>query len=95
MNKKITLKNISRKEFTVEDKDGKGYSSEQIKLSALLRIADAAENMAKSYVDMQADIDYFRKRNEELLLENSQLKKTKANQQSQLTKNKTNGHLQS
>lgn len=93
--KKTTLKNVSRIEFFVESKDGKSFSSEQIKLSALLRIADAAENMAKSYVDMQADIDFLRKRNEELLLENSQLKKTKANQQSQLTKNKANGHLQS
>ena len=86
MSKKTTLKNISRTEFIVEAKDGKTFTAEQIKLSALLRIADGIENMCKSYVDMQADIDYLKKRNEELLLENSQLKKTTANQRSQITK---------
>lgn len=80
------MKNLSRTQFIVESKEGKGFSSEQIKLSALLRIADAAENMAKSYIDMQADIDYYKKRSEQLVLENTQLKKTTANQQSQLTK---------
>lgn len=93
MSKKTTLKNISRTEFVVEAKDGKSFSSEQIKLSALLRIADAAESMSKSYVDMQADLDFFRKRNEELLLENSQLKRTNANQKSQLTKKTSYGSV--
>ena len=93
MSKKTSLKNISRTEFIVEAKDGKSFNSEQIKLSALLRIADAAESMSKSYVDMQADLDFFRKRNEELILENSQLKKVNANQKSQLTKKSTYGSV--
>lgn len=95
MSKKTTLKNISRTEFVVEAKEGKSFSSEQIKLSALLRIADAAENMSKSYVDMQADLDFYRKRNEELIIENSQLKKANANQKSQLTKKTNYGSMQS
>lgn len=86
MSKKINLRNISRTNFTIETPEGKGFSSEQIKLSALIRIADASENMAKSYLDMQADIDYLKKRNEELAIENSQLKKENGNQKSQLTK---------
>jgi hypothetical protein len=89
MTKKTTLKNISRTEFKIEYEDGKTFSSEQIKLSALLRIADGIENMGKSYVDMQADIDFLTKKNTELLAENNQNKRTIANLQSQITKKRS------
>lgn len=93
---KTSIRNISRAEFCVEDVEGKKFSLDQIKVSALLRIADATESMAKNYTEMQSDIDSLKKRNIALSLENSQLKKTTASQQSQLTKkDQKHGQLQS
>jgi hypothetical protein len=93
---KTSIRDISRAEFCVESIEGKKFSLDQIKVSALLRIADATELMAKNHSDMQSDLDYLKKKYHNALLENSQLKKITANQQSQLTKkNKEHGSLQS
>lgn len=93
MNKKINLKNVSRTEFILEVKEGKTFTSEQIKLSVLLRIADAVENMSKSYIDMQADLDFFKKKNDQLLAQEGQSKRTISNLKSQLTKKEKNGSI--
>lgn len=96
MSNKTSIRDISRSEFCVEEIEGKKFSLDQLKVSALLRIADATESMAKNYTEMQSDIDHLKKRNIALSLENSQLKKTTASQQSQLTKkDKKDGQLQS
>jgi hypothetical protein len=45
----------------VTSSDGTGLTTEQIAASALIRIAVATELMAKNYVQMQNDLDYYKK----------------------------------
>lgn len=56
--KRVT-KDLSRGVISNSDSEGK-FSTEQYLLSALIRIADATEQMAKNYTQMQTDLDYYK-----------------------------------
>ncbi|MFA5849964.1 MAG: hypothetical protein WC833_08775 [Bacteroidales bacterium] len=51
----------SRKNWVKVQTDNATLSNEELQFGAILRIADATEAMAKNYVQMQGDLDYYKK----------------------------------
>lgn len=80
------------KSFREESKSNWGLTidrhptNEEIQLGAILRIADASEKMASNYTQLQADLDWYKKRckslNETIEHRNRQI----ANLRGQITK---------
>lgn len=83
-NEKLSLKNISKQQLKAIDP--KKATLEEIKVSALLRIAESTEAMAKNYTDLLFDMKKLDQKNNTLLAENYTLKKTIANNRSLITK---------
>lgn len=84
MDNSINLKNISKQPLKLINP--KKATLEEIKVSALLRIADSMEIMTKNYSDLLFDIKKLDQKNNNLLAENHGLKRTIANNQSLITK---------
>lgn len=51
----------SRKNYGREIEDEHSLRNDELKLGALLRIADATEAMAKNYTQMQTNLDYYKR----------------------------------
>lgn len=51
----------------VTGSDGQNLTSDKIGASALIRIAEATELMAKNYIAMQNDLEYYKRRYHEVL----------------------------
>jgi hypothetical protein len=58
MSEHVSFREHSRRDYG--RRDGGKLTVEQINCGALLRIADATETMARNYVQMQADLDYYK-----------------------------------
>lgn len=56
------FKEESRKDWGNEFAEGKNLTIEQLNIGCMLRIADATEAMTKNHVQMQYDIDWYKKR---------------------------------
>lgn len=83
-NKKTTLKDLS-KVPVIKEREAK-ITLEELKVSALLRIAESTETIANSYTEL---FDKYKKldiQNNRLQSENQGLKRTIANNQSLTTK---------
>ena len=82
-----SLKNLSRKNWTVPD-GTENYSS--IQTSALMRIADATELMAKNYLELQQKAEKYEKLYNEQMKSKYELlggrDKTISNLRGQITK---------
>jgi hypothetical protein len=64
----------SKKDWGTGNQDA--LSLEQIQLGALLRIADATEAMAKNYIRMQDDLEYYKKHYREQKIEIAHLSRS-------------------
>lgn len=53
------LKSLSKSVYSVQD----GATVDNLQTSALMRIADATELMARNYIQLQRDLDYYKNRN--------------------------------
>jgi hypothetical protein len=76
------LKDLSRGSFSADNQIS------NIGISALMRIADATEIMAKNYVKMQNDLDYCNRRIREQNEEIAGLKRSNAALKGHLTRYK-------
>lgn len=80
----FSLKNISKQPLI--QLNPKKATLEEIKVSALIRIAESTEIMAKNYTDLLSDLKKMDQKNNTLLAENQSLKRTIANNRSLITK---------
>lgn len=80
----FSLKNISKQPLI--QLDPKKATLEEIKVSALIRIAESTEIMAKNYTDLLSDLKKMDQKNNTLLAENQALKRAIANNRSLITK---------
>lgn len=73
------FKNLSRKDFMIPSQEAGGKPTfEEIKLSLMMRLADAAEAMAKNYNLLIYENSSLKRRNERLEAEAETLKKRSA-----------------
>ena len=84
MSDKTTLKDLS-KTAVIKGKGSK-ITLEELKVSALLRIAESTETMANSYTELLEKYKKIDIQNNRLQVENQSLKRTIANNQSIITK---------
>lgn len=64
------------------------WSNDDLKTSAILRIADATEIMAKNYVQLQKDLDYYKNAYRNQQAETEKLRKQIATYKGHLTRHK-------
>ena len=84
MSDKKNLKDLS-KTPVIKEKTSK-ITLEELKVSALLRIAESTETMANSYTELLDKYNKIDIQNNRLQAENQSLKRTIANNQSIITK---------
>jgi hypothetical protein len=71
-------KEESRRNWGETVSEGEELCRDQIKLGAILRIADSLEKMEKPITRLMDDVTYYKKRNEELKQENLKLAHSRA-----------------
>lgn len=74
--------------------DDSQLTNEQIQIGCLQRIADATEAMAKPFVEMARDLEWYRKKSDRLQEENQHLKNRIAGHKAAYTKLKNKIELQ-
>lgn len=79
-----SLRNISRQ--PLKKLNPEKATLEEIKISALVRIADASEIIAANYLELIQKVKKLDSLNNQLNADNQKLKKSVANQQSLITK---------
>lgn len=77
-------RDASRENFVRSD--GKEPANEQLQLGCLQRIADAAELTAKNYLQLQKDLDWYKKRYREHLDEIKNLQNSKRGLKGHITR---------
>ncbi len=59
---KINLRQASKVDWATADQKGEYPGDTNIQLGCLMRIADATEKMAKKYTDMEANLEWYKKK---------------------------------
>ncbi|CAJ0682053.1 hypothetical protein R82526_01543 [Ralstonia mannitolilytica] len=57
-----SYRNESRSNYGRHVDEGANLSNDDLKVGAILRIADATEAMAKNHVQLQSDLDWYKDR---------------------------------
>jgi hypothetical protein len=90
MNYKYFYKDESRKDWSVLKEKASSATNDDLKLGAILRIADATELMAKNFIALQKENEYLRQRNMTLAADYETEKKRSAKYKGLYNKEKKN-----